>query len=89
MKARGEGKGRLRLPRPRRPGRSGHLSRSLCLDLFHIAMNPRLTLFWEFSDVSQIFIPMAITGVAIKSHIPTVSLLGILIETESLLSLDF
>lgn len=61
----------------------------LRLDLFHIAMNPRLTLFWEFSDVSQIFIPLAITGVAIKFHIPIVILLGILIKTGSLLSLDF
>lgn len=85
----GGGKGRKPLPRLRWRGRRLHLSRSLHLELFHIAVNTRLALFWEFSDVSQVFIPVANTGVAIKVHTPIVSRLGILIKIRSLLGLDF
>lgn len=53
------------------------------------AVNTRLTLFWEFSRVSQMYIPTAVTGVFVKIHSPIVSLLGLLIKIKSLFSLGF
>lgn len=56
---------------------------------FMCGINTRLTLFWEFSRVSQMYIPTAVTGAFVKIHGPIVSLLGLLIKIKSLLSPGF
>ena len=63
---------------------------ALCVwTYFMCGVNTRLTLFWEFSRISQMYIPTAVTGVFVKIHSPIVSLLGLLIKIKSLLSPGF
>lgn len=69
--------------------RGVHLPALSVWTYFMCAVNTRLTLFWELSRVSQMYIPTAVTGVFVKIHSPIVSLLGLLIKIKSLLSLGF